>query len=55
MIISWKVWKLTYPYICRNCGQTHYSKVVYCAFCGKKETVREVIKKDYKIWKLLYK
>lgn len=55
MRISWKLWKLSFPYICENCGKLHYYKAACCEFCGKENTLREVIKKDYKVQKLMGK
>ena len=49
--VSWKLFKLTYPFICGACGYLHYDNRETCESCGKKFEIREVKKIDYKIWK----
>ena len=46
--ISYKLWKSTFPYICTKCGSLSHQKSDMCEYCGKKNTLRESTKKDYK-------
>jgi len=47
--INYKMWKLTFPYLCIECGSVAHSKTQYCQRCGKEDTLRETTKKDYKL------
>ena len=51
MKINYKMYKLSYPYICGDCGYLHWHKAHVCEQCGEKSTIRKTTKKDYKIWK----
>lgn len=46
--ISWKLWKMTYPYVCDACGSFLYEKRDMCEYCGKIGKIREIKKKDYR-------
>jgi len=43
------MWKLTYPYLCTECGSVLHNKAQYCQYCGKEDVLRETTKKDYKL------
>ena len=49
--ISWKVFKMTFPFICDSCKELLGEKKNICEGCGKKYTIKETTKKDYKEWK----
>lgn len=49
--ISYKLYKITYPYICGDCGYLHYDNRAVCEGCGEEGTVRECKKIDYRIWR----
>jgi len=51
--INYKLWKKSFPYICECCGKPHGIKREFCESCGCKNALRGVIKKDYKIRRLL--
>ena len=49
--ISWKLFKMSSPFICNSCKELLWEKRVVCEKCGKTLTIRETVKKDYKEWK----
>lgn len=46
--VSYKMWKLSFPYVCLNCDSLLNMELQYCEFCGKKKFLRETNKADYK-------
>lgn len=50
-MIKYKLWKLTYPYICGKCSGFNWEYRGMCEQCGCIGKIREITKKDYKIWK----
>lgn len=50
-MISWKLFKKAYPFICDACGYLHYNDRVMCEGCGKEFKIRKILKIDYRIWK----
>ena len=49
--ISWKLFKRAFPFICNNCNAGLWEKRAVCESCGFTLTIREMTKKDYKLWK----
>lgn len=48
MIISWKLFKMSYPFICSDCKAGLGEVREICEACGVKFTIRPMTKKDYK-------
>ena len=46
--ISWKLFKMAFPYVCDACGSFLHEKRDICEYCGKKFRIRKVEKKDNK-------
>jgi len=46
--VGYRLWKLTYPYICTKCGSLSHQKFDMCEYCGEKSCLIETTKKDYK-------
>ncbi|MBY9018099.1 MAG: hypothetical protein KGD66_04630 [Candidatus Lokiarchaeota archaeon] len=43
-----KLYKKTYPYICSSCGEFAHTLREYCEICGKKDSIVNAKKQDYK-------
>lgn len=51
MKISWKLFKITYPYYCVACGSLHWEKRITCETCGRSYPMLKTTKKVYKRYK----
>ena len=49
--LSWKLFKRSYPFICDACKGLHWEKRDVCENCGKHDTLRQILRVDYKLWK----
>jgi uncharacterized OB-fold protein len=47
-IMDSKLFKKTYPYICKDCGEFAHTQHEYCDKCGAKNSLRIAEKADYK-------
>ena len=47
MKVKWKIFRASFPYICKNCGEFSSRQLEYCEVCGKKDTLRKIEKEDY--------
>jgi hypothetical protein len=47
MIVKWKVFRASFPYICTSCGEFANSEKEFCEKCGKKGTLRNTSREDY--------
>ena len=47
MAIKWKLFKKTFPHVCKECATLSNSLREYCEFCGVKDSFRLVTKEDY--------
>ncbi|MFW9867880.1 MAG: hypothetical protein ACFFEN_17430 [Candidatus Thorarchaeota archaeon] len=43
-----KLFKKTYPYICKECGEFAHTQNEYCDKCGAEHSLRIAEKADYK-------
>jgi len=42
-----KLFKKTYKYICRSCGNFTHSFTEYCEICGSKDALSGAVRADY--------
>lgn len=49
--INWKLWKISFPFICSSCNTLHSLEREYCEKCGKHKMLRKSLRIDYKLWK----
>ena len=47
-VISYKLWKMSFPSVCSLCGCLHTMKREYCEGCGERGSLVETTKKTYK-------
>jgi hypothetical protein len=47
MIVKWKIFRDSFPYICTNCGEFSNSEKEFCEKCGKKDSLRKTAREDY--------
>lgn len=47
-LISWDLWKKTYPYICDKCNFLSWEYRKLCEGCGDINSMRKTKKNDYK-------
>ena len=47
MIVKWKTFRASFPYVCMNCGEFTSSEQEYCENCGTKASMRRTLREDY--------
>lgn len=47
--VNYKLFKKSFMYICTNCNSLLHEYAEICERCGKKDTLKKVTKKDYKL------
>ena len=47
MSIKWKLFKKTFPHVCKECATLSNSLREYCESCGVQGSLRPVTKEDY--------
>jgi RNA polymerase subunit RPABC4/transcription elongation factor Spt4 len=47
MKVKWKIFRASFPYICKNCGEFSSRQLEYCEVCGKKDSLKKIEKEDY--------
>jgi hypothetical protein len=47
MVIKWKTFLDSLPYICTICGDFSNSEREYCEKCGRKDSLRKTTRQDY--------
>lgn len=47
--VSYNIFKKSFPYICAECKSLLHEYVEICEHCGRKDTLKRITKKDYKI------
>jgi len=47
MKIKWKIFRDSFPHICKECGTLASMDREYCESCGVKGSLRHVTKEDY--------
>jgi hypothetical protein len=48
MKLDWKLFKITYPYICDKCGYLQWKKRYICEGCGARNSLRKTSRSDWK-------
>ena len=47
MAIKWKLFKKTFPHVCKECATLSNMFREYCESCGAQDSLRPVTKEDY--------
>ena len=48
MKVKWDLFKLSYPFVCDECGYFLWEMREICEGCGSKNTLRRTTRKDHK-------
>jgi len=47
MVVKWKIFRDSFPYVCSDCGEFSSSEGEYCEKCGEKGGLRQTEREDY--------